>query len=200
MSNLVYNIVLSDVFLFFVLLISFGVITYWAIGRHSYARAYGLGWLIGILLIISVATLLGPRPEELPEAESIELSIFQVFGSMFMGVLVSVGSAALSLLWDNKEMRRAIQVIAYTALFVLMLFLMFLVGTSARSMMGIFALTLVIVLLFARIIKDYAISSRSDDRAPEQAPPPAMPDSDYDAPRQTNRVEQIREDMRRNQQ
>lgn len=203
MSHLVYNIVLSNVFLFFVLLISFGVVSYWAVGRHSYTRAYGLGWLIGILLIISTASLVGPQPAPPPDADPIRLNFLQVVSAVFMGLLVSAGSAALSLLWKNHEMRRAIQVISYTALFVLMIFMTFLVGAGVRYMMGIFALTLVIVLLFARVVKDYAIQQPTNEQESVEpaAPMPNRADSSYQQPRRQfrNRVEQIREDMRRDE-
>ncbi|MEM6530579.1 MAG: hypothetical protein AAF653_19935, partial [Chloroflexota bacterium] len=153
MSTFILDFVLSGIFLSLILFISFSFATYWAIGRGNYYQSYALGWLVGILLIIILGSMFGRAPDEVDtETLSDNINTGQVIFAMFMGFVVSGIGAVTSAIWRQSPLRQAMQVTGYTAMFVVLIFLVFISGAIFRQMIGVFALTLIILMLFVRIL------------------------------------------------
>ena len=206
MSQFFYSVLLSDVFLFVVLMISFLFYTRWAIGKRSYYQSYGLGWLIGILLMLATGAVLGTSPGEVnPQADvppAASLNIGQVLVSIFLGFVISGVGMVTSLIWRDNDLRRALQVAVGTGIFVYVLFLMLIAGQGVRYSAGIFTLTVLIVFLFGKIVQDRtpAPAATPDYPAEHEVAPGHDPATGSQASPQRpyrNRIEQIRRDTRR---
>ncbi len=160
--------------------------------------------------MLATGAVLGTTPNEvnpptdLPTA--VNLGVGQVIFSIFLGFVVSGVGMVTSLLWRDNSLREALQVAASTGIFVYVLFLMLIAGQGVRYSAGVFTLTVLIVFLTGKIVQDRAPIASSRNDYPAEADPYAAPTNDPTAeidgqastqPPYRNRVQQIRDRMRR---
>ncbi|MEL7236133.1 MAG: hypothetical protein AAGK74_16625 [Chloroflexota bacterium] len=192
MSIAIFDFILSGFFLSLILFVSFSFATYWAIGRGNYYQSYALGWLVGILLIILIGSAFGRTPDEVDTTtRSDNINTGQVILAMFFGFVVSGIGAVTSAIWRESSLRQAMQVTGYTALYVLMIFMVLIAGDIVRQMIGIFALTITILMLFVRILITRSNLLQNDDDTAYTA-------TDEQAPEPSRRLHQRVEAIRRN--
>lgn len=151
MVTLVMEVLLSKWIVFIMLLVAFAFVSRWALQNlHEYA-GYALGWLVGLFFILVYVSLGGGSLDSSVDVNA-TLSFFNVFLSTLFGVAFG-GVVMIGLRFGMRYARGvALQVAFYTALCVILMFLVFAGGTLASRSIGIFALAFGIATLFAVVI------------------------------------------------
>lgn len=200
------DILLSDVLIFIVLFVAFAALTNWALNRLREFPGYGLGWLIGLFVMIVYSSLVG-QPETPAIAatagQGVTLNFFQVFLASFLGIVFGVTAMLLARLWQGVA-QQTIKIAMFTAIGVILIFLMFIAASETRRMIGIFALAFSISAVSVLVL----LPNRG--RAPRGAAQAAPQDFNAQAdmgfpppPRQGgtgggSRLDEIRQRMRNN--
>ncbi len=151
MVSLVMDIFLSKWIVFFMILVAFAFVSRWSLQTLREYAGYALGWMVGLFFILVYVSLGGGSQDGTADA-SLSLSFFDVFMATLFGVLFG-GVVMIGLRYGMRYARGvALQVAFYTALCVILLFLVFAEGTQASRSIGIFALAFGIATLFAVVI------------------------------------------------
>jgi hypothetical protein len=154
MADLLRELFLSPLLIFVVLLFIFIALSYWSVLVLGENTGYVLGWLIGLFVVVVFASL-GVQPDVQAQAVDLEratLNIFQVFCSAGIGLIIGISALVFRLISLPIRTPRAVQVAFVTALWVTLMFLMFLVGIEQQRMIGIFALAFCIARLFGVVL------------------------------------------------
>lgn len=151
MVSVVMDVLLSKWIVFFMLLVAFAFVSRWALQTLRENAGYALGWMVGLFFILVFVSLGGGSRDASVDA-SLSLSFLNVFLATLFGVLFG-GVVMIGLRYGMRYARGvALQVAFYTALCVILLFLVFAEGTQASRSIGIFALAFGITTLFAIVI------------------------------------------------
>jgi len=151
MVALVMDVLLSKWIVFFMLLVAFLFVSRWALGVLREYAGYALGWMVGLFFVLVYVSLGGGSRDGGTDTDA-TLSFFSVFLSTLFGVAFG-GVVMLGLRFGMRYARGvALQVAFYSALCVILLFLVFAEGTLASRSIGIFALAFGIATLFAVVI------------------------------------------------
>lgn len=151
MVTLVMEVLLSKWIVFFMLFVAFAFVSRWALQTLREYAGYALGWMIGLFFVLVYVSLGGGSRDPGADANA-TLSFFSVFLATLFGVAFG-GVVMVGLRFGMRYARGvALQVAFYTALCVILLFLVFAEGTQASRSIGIFALAFGIATLFALVI------------------------------------------------
>lgn len=145
------DIILSQALIIVALLAVFFVISRWALAVLREYPGYALGWMMGLFFIIVRISVGGSEPR--PEDAVTYVNGLQVFVSTLFGLLV--GSVILLALRFGMKHARAValQVAAYTALNIILIFLVAISSNPVfQKMIGIFSLAIGIAALFAMVL------------------------------------------------
>lgn len=190
MLQFIQSLLLSEVLIFIVLFAVFGLLTRWAIWRlHEYA-GYALGWLLGLFFVFVYSSLMSSPPTFQAESApgEITLNVWQVIVPSVLGLVIGLFSLILTRLGGGSSVQQALKIAGFTALGVVLLFLMFVEGPGTRRMIGIFALAFGIASLLGLVLARRSVAT--------QVVPPTYtsPRSTQEIP--TSRLESIRQQMR----
>lgn len=141
---------LSQWLIFSCLLVVFLLLTRWTVGTLREYAGYGLGWLVALFFILVYASLGGGIDQT--RANEVFLNGFHVFISTVVGVLAGVGVLVAYRFGTQNARTLALQISVYTALNLILLFLLVVEGPIAQRMIGIFSLALGIVALFGLVM------------------------------------------------
>ncbi|MGJ3237713.1 MAG: hypothetical protein ACFE0Q_03305 [Anaerolineae bacterium] len=165
--------ILSQWLIMIALFVVFIAISRWALVTLKEYPGYALGWMIGLFFII-VRLSLGDAPA--PDGANAYLDGFQVFIATVMGLVV--GSVILFGLRFGMQYARAValQIAIYTAMNIIMIFLVFISTPITQKMIGIFALAIAIATLFAMVLfpspeREEELNIRSQGATGQQNPP-----------------------------
>lgn len=173
MSNLFGSIILSDWFLFFILLGIFFAITRWAVKVEAFT-GYALGWLLGLLFIVIFGSLAGDA--NLSGGGNGELNLLQVLFALALGIFTGLGSVFIPGLVPKSQLRTGLQAVFMTSISVSLLFLMLVASTEIRRMIGILSLTAGIIILSVYMLTRYyrnRVKQAAEGTLPVQEAPPS---------------------------
>jgi hypothetical protein len=151
MAEILRELFLSPWLVFIVLFILFAALSYWSLVVLREYPGYGLGWLVGLFFVV-VYVSLGYQPNVEGQDVNTTLNILQVFCPGILGVLLGGALIFLLRIGNSYSATRGIKIAGMTALGVVLLFLMFMVGVAAQRMIGIFALAFCIAALAGIVI------------------------------------------------
>lgn len=149
MLNMIQDLLLNQVIILIVLMIVLLIITRWAVLVNKQYAGYALGWLLGLFFLLVYASLFADRVRE-PVSEGPNL--FQVFLATFFGL---VGGAAVQYalrFWMGSRRGLALQAAIYTAINLILLFLVIIESETTQRMVGIFGLALGIATLLGVVL------------------------------------------------
>lgn len=141
--------ILSQWIILIALAIVFLIVSRWALQTFEEYPGYILGWLVGLFFII---VRLSVGRTELPTDAIGYLNGFQVFAATLFGL--GVGSVIVLALRYGMQQAQAIslQVAIYTAMLIIMMFLVLIGSPVTQKMIGIFGLAIGIATLFAMVL------------------------------------------------
>jgi len=185
------------------LLIVFAVLTWWSIKRRNEYLGYGLGWLIGVFVMVVYGALFGnpepavTAPDVVPA--SVTLNIFQVILPSFIGIVMGAGMMLLVNQTQDSGARQSIVVAILTAIALIVLFLMVVSAYNliAQRMIGLFALAFAIgaatILVITRSVGNPLSASAQGLPTDNNAKyPPIIPGNDTMGNRIRDRIERRR--------
>lgn len=144
------DIILSQALIIVALAAVFFVISRWALTVLREYPGYALGWLMGLFFIIVRVSVGGSEVQ--PDDALTYLNGFQVFIATLFGLLVGAG-ILLALRFGMKHARAvALQVATYTALNIILIFLVAISNPIFQKMIGIFSMAIGIATLFAMVL------------------------------------------------
>ncbi|MGB7338310.1 MAG: hypothetical protein WBC91_05395 [Phototrophicaceae bacterium] len=147
--QLFQDFILSQWIILIALGIVFLIVSRWALSTFEEYPGYILGWLVGLFFII---VRLSVGRTELPTDTIGYLNGIQVFAATLFGLLM--GSVIVLALRYGMRQAQAIslQVAIYTAMLIIMMFLVFIGSPVTQKMIGIFGLAIGIATLFAMVL------------------------------------------------
>ena len=179
MAQLLQNIILSDVTLFFIMGLMIVFISWWAISIREYA-GYILGWMIGFLFMLLVSVFAVGQPQ--PDIDVVEAQVL-IGPAVFIGLVVAsvigliVGVVALTPAQVGSSGRskvgRALTVAIATSFTLAAGYLMILTSFSFRLMIAAFVLAVAIGALFNFIL----MRQRARQTLVEETEPAPFPDA-----------------------
>ncbi|QPC84414.1 hypothetical protein G4Y79_08580 [Phototrophicus methaneseepsis] len=206
--ELVQAFLLGDGVIFLGLMILFFGLSYWALVALQERTGYVVGWMVGLLFILVYSSLNGfggaIDPDTAPPM--VTLNFFQVALPGVCGLVLGIGSVALLRLsgGGSARLQDFFRIAFFTALSVILIFLMIVSGPGTRRMIGIFSLgfaitAIITIVVFRRLIENPNSSFGSRFGAPYNDPftgqgvpmPEEDPLADQNAP--NSRLESIRE-------
>jgi hypothetical protein len=145
--NLIEDIFLSRILIFIVFSVMLIAVTRWAFATREFS-GYGLGWLIGIFIIIIVSTVSGdPSVDEVVDAvaqSEDKLSLFEVLIPSFFGLIGGFGLIFLTRNFVNTHRQRAPTIAVFTATIILTMYFLITSDDDASQLIGIFTLAFTI--------------------------------------------------------
>jgi len=185
-SSIFEDIILSPWLVLVILGIALFVLTRWAVFSQKEYPGYALGWLVAVFFIV-VFEALGGGPTDSNIIEPGSLTVWQVFISTFLGL--TFGGLVLVGIRFGGQLARgiALQVALYTALNVILLFLLVVQGPVAQRMIGIFALAFGIMSLFVIVLFPGTVRPSQSGQS-EQG-------QNQQTPRNSNRLHEMRQQM-----
>lgn len=156
--QLFQEFILSQWLILAALSLVFLAISRWSVVVLREYAGYGLGCLMGLFFILVYASLGGDAE---PTNTRVFLNGFQVFLATLMGLFF--GAIIIAGIRFGMQYARAIaiQVALYTALNIILIFLVVIEGPIAQRMIGIFALAIGIATLFAMVL--FPTSARREE-------------------------------------
>lgn len=151
MSELLRQLFLSPLLIVLVLFILFAALSYWSLVVLREYPGYGLGWLVGLFFVV-VYVSLGWQPDVEGQNINTTLNVLQVVCPGLFGVLLGGALIFLLRIGNSYSATRGIKIAGMTALGVVLLFLMFMVGVREQRMIGIFALAFCIAALAGIVV------------------------------------------------
>jgi hypothetical protein len=153
MIAMMQDIILNSWVVGIMLFGAFIVITRWSLVRLKEYAGYALGVLVGMFFMLVYISLGGGTDSTVdPTLVRRTLNIFEVFVATFFGMLFG-GVVIVGLRFGTRFARGvSLQVAFYTALNVILLFLVVIAGPITQRMIGIFALSIGIASLFAMVL------------------------------------------------
>lgn len=148
----IQRLLLSEFVIFAVLIVAFVYLTRRALALHEYA-GYGLGWLMGIFIMVVYSSTLAAPPSDVSTVNAeVSLSFFQVVLPSLCG-----GGLGLAMLWiiaqaQSGARRQSLTIAILTALCVVLIFFLFVAEYDVRRMIGIFALAFGICATLALVL------------------------------------------------
>lgn len=190
MIQFLQTIFLSEVLIFVILAGAFLYLSRRAISLQEYA-GYGLGILIGLFFMV-VYSSTGAQPPI--EAQTVEAPVTLTFFQVLMPTLCGTG-LGLGLLYiismARTGRRRTLVIAVFTALNVVLLFLMLVADSETRRMIGIFALAFAICALFVLVVFGRADNVVAGSFGAQSAPPKGAIPS-----RSQSRLQQMRDEVK----
>lgn len=163
----IQSILLSDLLIFIVLFAVFFLLSNWALRRLQEYAGYALGWLVALFFMVVYSSLAGSDPANLEALNaSTRLNVFQVLLASILGIGSGLGAMLLVRMRSGHSTRQALNIAMLTAVNVILLFLMFVAGSQARRMIGIYALGFGIAALFTVVL----LRSRDNRSSPSDGP------------------------------
>lgn len=158
MINFIQQFFLNPYLIFLILLVEFGVVSYWALRHRREYVGYGLGWLIGIFGVVVYGALVGDTqpPPPAPDAVDSGMNLLQVILPSLIGIILGAWSMSLVIQSRKKGVLRSIIVAMMTAMsFWLLIFLAISAPyINTQRMIGLFtwafgigALTMIAILM-----------------------------------------------------
>lgn len=147
LAELMRELFLSPVLIVLILFVLFMILTYWALAVLKEYPGYGLGWLVGLFFVVVYVSLGGWQTDGAEQNLNSPLNIFQVLCPGIVGILLGGALVFALRIGNSYSAARGIKIAAMTALGVVLLFLMFMVGVATQRMIGIFALAFCIAAL-----------------------------------------------------
>ena len=164
MIQFIQDFFLSPFLIMVILIGVFVVLTWWALRRHKEYIGYGLGWLIGVFLMVVYGALIGdPQPPVGPPDGPTTLNILQVIFPSLIGL--GFGAWALWMIRQsyNRSVQKSIVIALLTAVSISVIFLMIVSSgfPATQRMIGLFALAFAI-----GAVTMYALSRQSGSSVP----------------------------------
>jgi hypothetical protein len=167
----IQRLLLSEFVIFAVLIVAFVYLTRRALALREYA-GYGLGWLVGIfIMVVYSSTLATPPSDASTVSAEVSLSFFQIVLPSLCG-----GGFGLAVLWiiaqaQNGARRQSLTIAIMTALCVVLIFFLFVAEYDVRRMIGIFALAFGICATLAIVLFGQPNSTARAGFTAQGAPP-----------------------------
>jgi hypothetical protein len=184
MGELMLEILLSNFMVFIVMGIALLLVTTWAFRLREFA-GYGLGWLVGIFLIIFMSLFTtnvdsGTMDASTLSDERATLTV-NFFGAMIasaFGLAIGFGILELVKFGGRSESRaaRALLIATLTTIILVCWYLLLMASQSTRLVIALFVLAFFIGMLF-----NYIVSRRYPTGYTAQYPPVDYPTTPMDA-------------------
>jgi hypothetical protein len=183
MGELMLEILLSNFMVFIVMGIALLLVTTWAFRLREFA-GYGLGWLVGIFLIIFMSLFasgsdtgtvdtaaLGGEP-------ALNVNFFGAMIASAFGLAIGFGILELVKFGGRSESRaaRALLIATLTTIILVCWYLLLMASQSTRLVIALFVLAFFIGMLF-----NYIVSRRYPTGYTAQYPPVDYPTTPIDA-------------------
>lgn len=199
----IQSFLLGDGIMFLALLIMFAGLTVWALNSLKERTGYVVGWMIGLLFIIGYSSVVGvaAAPEGTPPGS---LGILDVLLPGSCGLIFGVIAVAILRVTGGGSARLQdfFRIAAFTALGVILIFLMIVSPSTTRRVIGIFTLGFAITAIITMVVLRRLVESQSSllpsrFRSQAAVPPQDFPEGealDENAPR--SRLDAIRDRFR----
>jgi len=180
MQSLIYEIFTSSLMIFLVCFIGFILLSRWALLELKAYRSYLLGWLVGLIVMISVGAVLPDAPVD-PDAAPPTITLFQVVIAILAGTLLGTLHMVFTAMQRDSYLSNSLRVAGLTFIGVLVNFFVIIGSPVVQRMLGLFVLTLFSFILLSQIFQRSATTE------------PAVDDSDGDyAPVSSERMSRRR--------
>ena len=145
------DFILSQAIILLALLALLVAIAYRAITGLKQYRGFGLGVALGLLFIVvrvSIAEMVTPANVEIEEY----LNGFQVFTAIAFGMAAGLIVLAARHFGRNNRRVVGLQIAAYTAILIILIFLVAISNPVIQKMIGLFTLAVGVTALFALVL------------------------------------------------
>jgi len=146
----------------FILLALFIGFTNWALSLGM-RNGYGLGWLIGVFLIVAIGALSPESAIQLSAPESPELSFGSVLVSSCLGTVIAFGIILMTVAMQRAWFRQVFSVAGITAVLLVLQFMMIISPPAMKMALTLMSLAFAIVIGSAYIIRRSYLRQKSLD-------------------------------------